>query len=415
VKYAGGKPAWAPVDLFYGWIIVAAVFFTTATAAGTIYAFPAFFDSFARDFGANRVEISLVFAISECVWFSMGFVAGFLSDRIGPRRVVLIGSVSMACGLGLAASAKSIETLYLAYGIGVGIGGGMMYVPSVSVIQRWFRRRRGLASGLAICGTGVGTLVVPFLAACVTSTVGWRATHHVLAVGVLVICGTASLFLIGSPGQIGLVPDGDRPAAEVGLQPLSGATLGEALSTRAFWLLYIASLVSSASVFITYVHLVPHALDNEIPARSSITLVGALGVASTAGRFLLGGLADRVGRRHVLALMFLGLTAAMVWWLLAPPSFATLMAYAIVFGAFYGGYITVLPVLTMDFFGGRRISTIIGFLYTSWAIGALGGPPLAGFLYEASGSYFAAILTGALLMGLAALSCFAIRQPQQRY
>jgi MFS family permease len=415
MKHAGSEATLAPARLFYGWFIVAAVFSTTATAAGTIYAFPAFFDSFSRDFAANRFEISLVFAISESVWFAVGFVAGFLADRIGPRPVVLAGSVFMAGGLALAASATSVETLYFAYGGGVGIGGGMMYVPSVSVIQRWFKRHRGLASGLAVCGTGVGTLVVPFLATLMIGTVGWRMTHYLLAAGVIAICGMASLLLIGSPGQIGLAPDGDRDAQAGDHQALAGATLGEALSTHAFWLLYFASLVASASVFITYVHLVPNALDNGISAQSSITLVGALGVAGTFGRFLLGGVADRVERRYALALMFVGLAAAMAWWLLAPPSFATLMIYAIVFGAFYGGYITVLPVLTMDFFGGRRISSIIGFLYTSWAFGALGGPPLAGLLYEASGSYFYAILTGGLFMGLAALSCLVIHEPQQRY
>jgi MFS family permease len=415
VKHGETGTTSVPARLFYGWIIVAAVFFTTATAAGTIYAFPAFFDSFSQEFGANRFEVSLVFAISECVWFSIGFVAGFLADRIGPRPVVLTGSAFMAGGLAVAASATSIETLYFAYGGGVGIGGGMMYVPSVSVIQRWFKRRRGLASGLAICGTGVGTLVVPFLTASTIGNVGWRMTHYLLAVGVFVICGMASLVLIGSPGQIGLAPDGDRHVPAASGQPPPGATLGAALSTRAFWLLYVASLVSSASVFITYVHLVPNAIDNGISAQRSIILVGALGIAGTFGRFLLGGMADRVGRRHALTLMFVGLAAAMAWWLLAPPTFGTLMIYAIVFGAFYGGYITVLPVLTMDFFGGRRISSIIGFLYTSWAVGALGGPPLAGFLYEASGSYFQAILAGGLLMGLAALSCSVIREPQQQY
>lgn len=401
--------------LFYGWIIVAAVFFTTATAAGTIYAFPAFFDSFSRDFAADRFEISLVFAICECIWFSTGFVAGFLADRFGPRPVVVIGSAFMTGGLVLAASATSIDMLYVAYGAGVGIGGGMMYVPSVSVVQRWFNRHRGLASGLAICGTGVGTLVVPFLATLMIDNAGWRTTHHFFAFGVLAICGMAGMLLIASPREICLAPDGDPHGPEAASQPPSGLALGQALSTRAFWLLYVASLVSSASVFITYVHLVPYALDGGISAQNGITLVGALGIAGTVGRFLLGGMADRLGRRHALALMFASLTAAMIWWLLAPPTFVSLMIYAVAFGAFYGGYITVLPVLTMDFFGGRRISSIIGFLYTSWAVGALGGPPLAGFLYEATGSYFYAILTGSLFMGMAAAACFAIREPQHKY
>lgn len=401
--------------IFYGWFIVASVFFTTASAAGTIYAFPAFFSSFSQEFGANRFEISLVFAISECVWFSSGFGAGFLADRIGPRLVVLGGSVLMAGGLALAASASSIEMLYVAYGLGVGIGGGSMYVPSVGVIQRWFKRRRGLASGLAICGTGIGTLVVPFLTTLMIGSLGWRNTHYVLALGIIAVCGTASLVLVTGPGVLGLAPDGDpHPPADAS-QPPPGATLREALSTPAFWFLYFASLVSSASVFITYAHLVPNALDNGISAQSSITLVGALGIAGTFGRFLLGGIADHVGRRHALTLMFAGLAAAMAWWLLAPPTFLALLIYAVSFGAFYGGYITVLPVLAMDFYGGRRISTIIGCLYTSWAFGALGGPPLAGFLYEASGNYFYAILTGGLFMVLATVSCLLVREPQQQY
>ena len=401
--------------VFYGWFIVVSVFFTTASAAGTIYAFPAFFDSFSQEFGANRFEISLIFAISECVWFSTGFAAGFLADRIGPRRVVLGGRVFMAGGLALATAATSIEMLYVAYGIGVGIGGGSMYVPSVGVIQRWFKRHRGLASGLAICGTGFGTLVVPFLTTLMIGSLGWRSAHYALAVGILAVCGTASLVLVASPGVLGLAPDGDPGPAEDASQPLPGATLGEALSTPAFWLLYFASFVSSASVFITYAHLVPNAQDNGISAQSSIMLVGTLGIAGTIGRFLVGGIADHVGRRHALTLMFVGLTAAMAWWLLAPPTFIALLIYAIVFGTFYGGYITVLPVLAMDYYGGRCISTIIGFLYTSWAFGALGGPPLAGFLYEASGNYFYTILTVGVFVALAAASCMFVRETPQQY
>ncbi len=141
------------ISIFYGWIIVGAVFLIGGTAAGTIYAFPAFFDAIAVTFGASRAEVSLVFAICEFIWFSAGFAGGFLADKYGPRVIVFCGSLLMAGGLTVAAASPSLSVLYGAYGAGVGVGGGLMYIPAISVVQRWFKLHRGLASGLAICGT----------------------------------------------------------------------------------------------------------------------------------------------------------------------------------------------------------------------------------------------------------------------
>jgi MFS family permease len=372
-----------PLDgprLFYGWVIVASVFCMSATAAGIIYAFPAFVGAFEAEFGAGRADVAFAFAISEFVWFMTGFAAGFIADRFGPRKVGLAGALIIAAGLACASQAPSLPLLYLAYGAGVGIGGGMIYVPAVGLVQRWFRKKRGLASGLAICGTGVGTLAFPH------------------------------------PRDIGLAPDGGAvdPSADAAAQ-LPGLTLAEALRCPHFWLLYGASLMSAAAVFINYVHLVPYATDHGVTAQRGILLVGILGISGTVGRFLLGGLADRFGHRHALTLMFGGLALAMLWWLLVAPGFAELAAYAMAFGMLYGGYIALLPALTMEYFGGRRIATIIGALYTSWGIGALFGPTLAGAIRDATGGYFSAILLGAACMGASTLCCLLIREPPTRY
>lgn len=339
-----------------------------------------------------------------------------MADRFGPRKVGLSGAVIMALGLAGASMAPSLPLLYLAYGAGVGIGGGMIYVPAVGLVQRWFKVKRGLASGLAVCGTGVGTLLLPPLAMALNESMGWRGAHLVLAGCALVICGTASLLLVYHPRDIGLAPDGGPASPDVSrTAPLPGLSLAEAVAQARFWLLYMASLLSAAGVFINYVHLVPYATDNGVSAQHGIILVGIIGICSTVGRFLLGGLADRFGRRALLSYVFAGLSLTMFWWLLAPPVFLSLVLYAALFGILYGGYIALLPVLTMEYFGGYRIATIIGALYTSWGVGALFGPTMAGAIRDASGAYFYAILVGAISMAVSALCCRLIREPDTRY
>lgn len=406
----------ASAGLFYGWIIVASVFCMSATAAGIIYSFSAFVAAFESEFGAGRADIAFAFAISEFIWFMTGFAAGSAADRFGPRKVGLAGALIMASGLAAASQAGSLTLLYIAYGAGVGIGGGMIYVPAVGLVQRWFRVRRGLASGLATCGTGVGTLAFPPMVMALTEALGWRGAHMVLAAFAACICGTASLMLVAHPREMGLAPDGGaaNESADTAT-PIPGLTLAETLRCGHFWLLYAASLLSAAAVFINYVHLVPYATDHGVSAQKGIVLVSILGISGTVGRFLLGGVVDYFGRRNALMLMFAGLTLALLWWLLTPPGFAALASYAVVFGMLYGGYIAILPVLTMEYFGGRRIATIIGALYTSWGFGALFGPTLAGAIRDMAGGYFFAILMGIVCMAGAAICCLLIREPATRY
>jgi len=406
----------AQARFFYGWIIVAAAFAIAAVASGVTYAFPVFFAPLSRTFGRNRAEISLVFSICIFIWFSMGLFAGILADRFGPRIVALTGCIFMASGLAVAASSSSIYALYGAYGAGVGVGGGLMYIPAISIVQRWFKRKRALASGLAICGTGFGALVFPPIALALTDLAGWRFTHLVFCACVVVVCGGASLALIADPGDIGQEPDGLGALPQSGTgSAASGLTLRDAVATRSFWQLYLASLLSSAAVYVTYVHLVPYSRDQGVSLDASVALISVLGASSVCGRFVLGGIADRIGRRRALSCMFAGLSLTMTWWLLAPATSTTLLIYAVAFGALNGGYISVLPALTMELFGGRWIGSVIGALYTSWGIGGLCGPTFAGAIFDLRHSYFYAILAGAAAMGCAAISCSSIRTPEISY
>ncbi|HDR9588495.1 TPA: MFS transporter [Burkholderia stabilis] len=389
--------------LFYGWYVVAAAFAVTFVGFGSAYTFSAFVESLQRDFAASRGQISLVFSLAGFLYFGFGIISGPLADRFGSRRLAVAGMLLTGAGLAAAGAAQSLVQVYVAYGLGVGLGVGCAYVPAVGAVQRWFVRRRGFASGLAVAGIGVGTLVMPPLASALIAHVGWRGAYLTLAAIAVVLGAGMSLLIENDPRGRGLLPDGDAGAfaagAAAGSAP-AGATVREAVMSRPFASLYAACLVCSFGVFVPFVHLVPYALDHGVSPQAAVLLLGAIGVGSTAGRFFLGGLADRFGRRTSLLAMFAGMAVALVAWAGAG-TVATLAAFALVFGVFYGGWVAVLPAVVMDYFGGRNVSAIIGILYTSVAFGTLIGPAAAGFIYDAGGGYLVPILASAVANAIA--------------
>ncbi|WP_313389803.1 MFS transporter, partial [Achromobacter aegrifaciens] len=185
------------------------------------------------------------------------------------------------------------------------------------------------------------------------------------------------------------------------VSPPAGVPVLTAIRSRVFLLLYLAAMAGAFGVFVPFVHLIPYALDHGIAPGLAVLLLGLVGVGSTAGRFLLGTLADRLGRRASLATMYGGMAASLALWG-ACGQFWTLALFALVFGAFYGGWVALMPAVVMDYFGGRHVSGIIGALYTSVAFGTLIGPVAAGHAYDLSGSYLLPIVASAAGNALAA-------------
>jgi MFS family permease len=171
----------------------------------------------------------------------------------------------------------------------------------------------------------------------------------------------------------------------------SGSSIADAIRSRRFIGLYIACLACAFGVFVPFVHLAPYAMDHGIAKAPAVLLVSVIGVGSTVGRFLLGGLADRLGRPLSLVAMFAGMALALVIWV-SSSGFWPLAVFAFIFGTAYGGWVALLPAVVMDYFGGRNVSGIIGILYTSAGFGTLVGPAAAGFAFDFSGSYTVPIL-----------------------
>ena len=372
--------------IFHGWLVVAGAFAVTFMGFGSAYTFSAFVEALQRDFGASRGSVSLVFSLAGFLYFGLGIVSGPLADRWGSRRLAVAGMVLVGLGLAAASVARSLTEIYWAYGLGVGLGVGASYVPVLGAVQRWFVRRRGFASGLAVSGIGVGTLAMPPLATFLIETEGWRHAYLILGLLAAVVGGGLALLVETDPRDRGLGPDGDPPQSAAASAQPEGASVRQAITSRWFAGLYAACLICAFGVFVPFVHLVPYALDHGVPQAQAVLLFGAIGVGSTAGRFFLGGLADRMGRAASLLMMFVGMALALTIWVVSTGVWS-LAAFAIVFGVFYGGWVAVLPALVMDIFGGRNVSGIIGILYTSVAFGTLIGPSAAGFAFDLSHSY----------------------------
>lgn len=408
---------------FRGWVVVAAAFVVTLVGFGSAYTFSAFVDSLQREFGASRGSVSLVFSLAGFLYFGLGVVTGPLADRWGARRLVILGMVLVGCGLLLAGRATTLGQVYAAYALGVGLGVGCAYVPALGAVQRWFNRRRGLASGLAVSGIGVGTLVLPALAIGWIEHFGWREAYWLLGIVALVVGVAAAAFIEDDPSRRGLGPDG-QPAAAPGLSSPSagrsptvpGLSLAEAVRTRRFLGLYASGLVCGLGVFVPFVHLVPFAVDQGIAPAQAALLLGAIGIGSTAGRFLLGGVADRVGRDRFLVAMYVGMAVTLsIWalaslpsgWIVATPLRLSglLTGFALGFGLFYGGWVAIMPAVVTDYFGGRQVSGVIGVLYTSVAFGTLVGPVAAGHAYDLTASYrlpiIASVIANLVAGGLA--------------
>ncbi|MBW0091241.1 MFS transporter [Pseudonocardia sp. KRD-184] len=353
-----------------GWITVAVAFTSMAVCFGVAYSFGAFFAPMAAEFGTGSGATSLVFGVTACCWFVLGSVSGRAVDRFGPRPVLLVAALALGTGLLVTAAVRDLWIGYLTYGLGVGIAVACGYVPMVAIVGAWFERRRAIALAVAVSGIGIGTLAGAPLAAALIDAVGWRQTHVVFGIG-----GAALLLVCALVVR--------RPPA-----PTSGPSMpvGELVRTVAFRSMYAATLLSSLALFVPFVFLPATALALGSSAVAAAALVGVIGVSSVVGRLAMGTVAERFGRIATFRASFAVLGASFGIWFVGG-SYPVLVAFAVVLGVGYGGWIALQPAVIAELFGLRGLGGVVGLVYTSGGIGALLGAPVAGVLVDVTGGY----------------------------
>ena len=401
---------------FYGWVVVACTFTILCIAYGIQFTFGVFMPFISTDTGWDRGSLSLPYSMYVFVYSALGVVSGRLTDRLGPRIVLIVGGCLLGTGVMLMSRVHALWQLYIVFGVIAAAGMSAAYVPCNATVVRWFTRRRGLALSITSSGASFGMFIFPPLATTLITTYGWRGTYLIL--GLLAVAGLVScaMFIARDPEKMGLDPDGELTPEDLTTVAIGensygeNWTLAEAQRTRAFWLLNVIFTLTWLVVFMPMVHIVPFAIDLGISHFLAAMTISVIGFAGFAGRLAIGPISDRLGRVRTLglclllqALAFLGFTTS--------TGLSLLYAAAAVFGFSYGGVTALFPALIGDFFGRIAIGAIVGFIFALAGSPAAFGPLIAGYMYDATKSYNGAFVLSASL-NLAALALlFALKKP----
>lgn len=364
---------------------------TQFTIIGLLFSYGVFFTTFEAEFGWSRTLLSSASSISM---FMMGVIAifgGRLSDRFGPRIVLLCTGLCYGAGYMALSLIGAPWQLLLLFATLIPLGMGTHDVVTLSTIARWFDRRRGLMTAVAKVGTAIGQMVVPPLVAFLIGWLGWR--DAVLGLG---LAAAALLVVAAMSMSLPAQPKGAAP------KPMEGLTYAEAKAGRPFWTVCAVQFLFFPTLTTVPLHIVPHATDLGLTAPVAATLLSISGAASVAGRLTIGAFSDRIGGRRsyflCLTPIFLSLIALIFIDEAAPLFF--LMA---LYGFGHGGLFTVVSPTVAELFGLRAHGAIFGMVLFFGTVGGAIGPILAGRAFDLLGGYDIAFGVLAGMVALAAL------------
>ena len=373
-------------------------------ALGSLYAWSVFVLPLEQEFGWTRTQTSWVYTIAV-LSFALTFIAaGRLQDLKGPTIPAFLGGALVSAGFFLASFTTSLTTLYLYFGVIVGVGNGFGYATPTPVGSKWFPDKRGLVVGLMVGGYGGGQAIFGTLASgYLIPTFGWRTTFQILAV-VFFVMSMAGASLLQNP------PACYRPA---GWTPPAGARGVQAdystramLSTPTFFLLWAAFCLGTTAGQMTISQLVPFARAAGLGAAVATYSLIVTSLGNAGGRILSGWMSDTLGRLRTLQIMVLISAVAMpALFLLREHAFPFFVLIFVVYWC-YGTQLSLFASTTADFYGTRNLGLNYGVLFTAWGAAGTLGPAIAGRVYDRFGDYryaffaaaaFAVIALGALI------------------
>ena len=406
--------------IYYGWYVVAAMFFVGIAATGSRMGFGVFVETWEKEWGVTTVAISVAAAIGTLVSGIVQPIFGRMTDKYGGRNVMIISlAISGVATLGLS-TVSSVFGLIVLYGFVLSfMFAGVSPAVKGVIVSQWFERRRGMAMGVLMAGASVGSLiVVPFLGYALIEF-GWRTAWVVVGIAILVL-GIPLLWMVvrSTPQEMGLNPDGDETILtesgepEITIRPVGPKYVEnwrESYRSAPIWQLSFGFLVCGITSTSMTIHFVRWALSENIALGTAAVAFGVLSVLNATGVLSMGILSDRMQRKNLLGIVYLTRAVAFVSLIVFPGPVA-LWTFAIVGGVSWLATVPMTTSLTADVYGVRNLGTLFGFTSMSHALGGAAAVLLFGVAFTAWGSYDWPFAIGAITLVAAGIVSLSIRE-----
>ncbi|MFH1350663.1 MAG: MFS transporter [Pseudomonadota bacterium] len=385
------------------------------------YSYSLFVRPLQADFEWSRAGIMAGFTIMLITMGLSSPAVGKAADRLGPKRVILMGAGILGLGFVWLSLMNSLWQFYAGYVLtGIGIA-SMGQVPLTMVVSSWFRQRRGLAIGIMASGIGVGGLgVAPVLGGYLIPGFGWRAGY--LTFGLLtwgIVIPLVFFVVKEKPGGVKQDSNDDEVKGPVGISAILNGrtdimTLGKALLTSAFWLIAGSFMLSQFSGMGTIQSQVPHLQDIGFPIGTAAAALGGIGLVSAVSKVGFGWLCDRINPKHACAIgIALQAGGTFILMSIQPVSSPFLLwVYILVFGLGLGHWLPVVSMLVSTNFGLTSYGAIFGVVILFLNTGTSLGPLVAGRIYDMSNTYVWAFTLFIGINLIAIMAVMAVRRPK---
>jgi OFA family oxalate/formate antiporter-like MFS transporter len=385
--------------LRYQWVyrqfLVGYLVLYTLIIFGSFHSFGIFVKPLAQALGIGRAEVSAAISISWVLHGLSAAVSGTLSDRFGPRPVLIIGTFLIGSGYLLMSTCSTVLEMFLFFGVMLGFGMGPSFAVTSATTARWFPDKRGLMLGIVMSGPGLGRIVIAPLSQ-------YFIQHFQIWTAYMILGGTVLCLALPLAALIRQAPDEDSgwATSEKNIRPgQRGINVWEAMKGASFWLLLFIWLLVPLTIQLWQVHFYPHVSDQGIPETAASLLFIFFGIGLMAGRIGWGAIADRLGSIRAFAGVLI-LISLVQFSTIAVSKLWTVYLLATLFGLSMGGNNPVFVKLVTDIFGTHSVGAIIGVMSFAFAISSSMGPLIAGFIVDLTHSYFwAFFLAGMIVVG----------------
>ena len=395
--------------------------FTTFTiSAGLMHSYAVFLVAFLEDFRWSRAEASLAYSTSQLVAGASSPLVGALVDRLGPRRLVLIGGGLLTVGLLGSAYASALWQIVLLYGFVMTMGANCLgLVVFVPLLSRWYVQRRGMAISVVQSANGFSRAVSAPVAQLLITAIGWRHAYLAQAalMGVLVL-PLSALFrgTDPSPARQQTAPEPGQHERTHAAEPDHDWTVHDAIRTRHFWLLFAVYLCTGLGSFLVSLHQLAFAVDMGFDKLYAATVLGIGSFLAIAGTIFTGTISDYIGRERSAILAYgisiVGVVCAL--FITSPQQGWLLWLHACFFGLTWGARGPTITAKTADLFPGRHLGAILGVITIGAGIGSAVGSWAAGWIFDISGSYRIAFLLAIAAYLGGCVAFWTLRHPPRR-